>query len=107
MEYGQHEASTSWIEKTSSAAPALLGAAAGIFLGDLMHRGARRPVAAALACLGIAAITPAVVGVVKDKVAGPKTRRGSRKTLESIRDAGAPDANAFMIDGENMDELFV
>lgn len=88
---------TQYLVKTSSeAAPALLGAAAGIFLGDLMHSGARRPVAFALACLGVAALTPSVVEVVRDKVAGPNTRRGSQRTLRSIREgSGASSAEDF------------
>lgn len=72
-------------------APAILGVAAGIVLGDMMHRSARRPVAFALGVLGAAALAPAVVDLVRDKVAGPTTRRGSMRTLRTIRDtAGAP-----------------
>jgi hypothetical protein len=56
-----------------------------------MHRSARRPVAFALAVLGVAAIAPSLVEVVRDKVAGPNTRRGTQRTLRSIREgAGAP-----------------
>ena len=90
MDYGQCDTAKKWTDKSSAAAPALIGAAAGMLLGDMMHRGARRPVAVSLFCLGVAAIAPAVAGVVKKKVAGPATRRGSRRTLESIRDAGLP-----------------
>lgn len=95
MEYGQSESQKNWVDMTTAAAPTLLGMAVGVFLGDLMHRGARRPVAASLALLGVAALTPAVVGVVKDKVAGPSTRRGSRKTLDGIRGAGASSEDEF------------
>lgn len=107
MEYGHNEASKNWVDKSSTVAPAILGAAAGVFLGDLMHRGARRPVSLALACLGLAALTPAVVGVVKDKVTGPNTRRGSRKTLDNIRGAGAAESGVDLIDGEDVEQLFV
>lgn len=89
MDYGQSETSKKWVEKSSAAAPALFGAAAGIFLGDMMHRGARRPVAASLFCLGLAAIAPCVADAVKQKVAGPSTRRGSQRTLASIRDGAS------------------
>ncbi len=95
MEYGQKEASKkNWVAKSSAAAPSVLGVAAGIMLGDMMHRGARRPVAFSLACLGMLAITPTVVGAVKKKVAGPQTKRGSRKTLDGIRNAGVPEGDA-------------
>ena len=43
----------------------VLGVAAGIFLGDMMHRSARRPVAFALSVLGVAAIAPVVVDTVR------------------------------------------
>ncbi len=107
MEYSQRDAKKNWKEMSSAAAPTVLGVAAGIFLGDMMHRGARRPVAFSLACIGMAAITPTVVGVVKKKVAGPQTKRGSQKTLEGIRNAGVPDDNtktSYLGDdlGENM-----
>lgn len=95
----------SWIETSASFAPAMLGAAAGVFLGDLMNRDSRRPVALALAALGVAALAPAVVGTVADKVNGPNSRRGSRRTLRNIRDAGySPDEFADLEDeiGEHM-----
>lgn len=61
-----------------------------MLIGDMMHRSARRPVAFSLLALGIAALAPSVAGAVKNKVTGPKTRRGSRRTLASIRDGGLP-----------------
>jgi len=91
MEYRQPEVRKNWKEVSSAVAPSVLGVAAGIMLGDMMHRGARRPVAFSLACFGMLAVTPTVVGAVKNKVAGPSTVRGSRKTLEGIRSAGMLD----------------
>lgn len=89
------------IEASAECAPAILGAAAGIFLGDLMHRGARRPVALALAVLGAAAIAPVVVGTVRNKVVGPNTRRGTQRTLRSIREgAGAPASDIDYVEEE-------
>lgn len=86
-----HEPARSLVEAGADCAPAVLGVAAGIVLGELMHRNARRPVAFALAALGVAAIAPSVVDLVREKVAGPNTRRGTQRTLRSIRDgAGAP-----------------
>ena len=96
MDYGQCETSKKWVDKSSAAAPALFGAAVGVVLGDMMHRGARRPVAASLFCLGLAAIAPCVADAVKKKVAGPKTRRGSQRTLANIRDGAAiPDVDIY------------
>ncbi|MFK7909137.1 MAG: hypothetical protein AB8F34_00900 [Akkermansiaceae bacterium] len=94
-----------WIETSASFAPAMLGAAAGVILGDLMSREARRPVALALAALGAAALAPSVVGSVAEKVNGPNSRRGNRRTLRNIRDAGySPDEFADLEDeiGEHM-----
>ena len=99
MEYGHSESPKNWMDKSSAAAPTLLGLAAGILVGDMMHRGARRPIAFSLACLGVAALTPTVVDAVKNKVAGPNTKRGSRRTLEGIRDAGVSAEDEF---GEEM-----
>lgn len=93
MEYGKTKAKKNWKKKSSAAAPTVMGVAAGIVIGDLMHRGARRPVAIALACIGLLAVSPTVVGAVKKKVAGPQTKRGSRKTLDSIRNGGMMDEN--------------
>ncbi|BCU75960.1 hypothetical protein [Luteolibacter sp. LG18] len=78
-----------WIETTALVAPGLLGAAAGMLLGDLMHRNARRGVAIALGGLGIAALVPLLVGGIANKVNGPETARGARRRLAGIRDAGA------------------
>ncbi len=72
-----------------------------------MHRHARRPVAFALAVLGAAAIAPTVVEAVRDKVAGPNTRRGTQRTLRSIREgAGAP-AREIDFVKEELGEMYV
>lgn len=105
MEYVQPKVRKNWKKKSSAAAPTVLGVAAGIILGDMMHRGARRPVAFSLACLGMLAVTPTVVGAVKNKVAGPQTARGSRKTLDSIRNGGMLDeSTATSYLGEDVSE---
>lgn len=108
MEYSQPEVRKNWKEVSSAAAPTVLGVAAGILLGDMMHRGARRPVAFSLACLGMAALTPTVVGAVKNKVSGPQTARGSRRTLDSIRNAGMLDektATSYL--GDDADKMYI
>jgi len=103
MEFQQDKAKKNWKEKSSAAAPTVLGVAAGIVLGDMMHRGARRPVAFSLACIGMLAVTPTVVGAVKNKVAGPQTVRGSRRTLDGILNSGTMDENtATSYLGENL-----
>ena len=84
----QDQTDKNWVETSASFAPVVFGAATGIIVGDLMHRDARRPVAFTLAVIGLCAIVPSLVGVVAEKVNGPETRRGTRRTLQSIRDAG-------------------
>jgi len=78
-----------WIDASASAAPTLLGAAAGVLVADLIHPESRRPVGLTLAALGVCALTPLIVGTVVDLVNGPNSRYGSRRTLRRIRDAGA------------------
>jgi hypothetical protein len=77
-----------WIETSALTAPALLGAAAGLLLGDLMHRGARRGVGIGLGALGVAALLPFVVGGVAGLVTGPRSKVGVRRNIQRIRDAG-------------------
>jgi hypothetical protein len=91
--------SQDWQETSAMAAPALLGAAAGLLLGDLMHRGARRGVGLGLGILGVAALLPLAVGGIVKKVNGPATERGARRRLQGIRDAGAS-AHAGDVDEE-------
>jgi hypothetical protein len=77
-----------WTEATALAAPALLGAAAGLILGDLMNPNARRGVALGVAALGVATLLPLTVGFVIDLVNGPESKFGARRRLRKIRDAG-------------------
>lgn len=96
-----HTASTpAWIETSALTAPALLGAAAGLLLGDLMHRGARRGVGIGLASLGLVALLPFVVGGVAGLVTGPKSRVGVRRRIQRIRDAGLGTADYDEVDRE-------
>lgn len=96
-----------WIETSASFAPAMLGAAAGVFLGDLMARDTRRPVALTLAALGVAALAPSMVETVADKINGPATRRGSRRTLRNIRDAGVTADEFADLEDEMGEQMFV
>lgn len=85
----------------------MLGAAAGVFLGDLMHRDTRRPVALTLAALGVAALAPSLVEAVADKVNGPNSNRGSRRTLRNIRDAGITADEFADLEDEIGEQMFV
>jgi hypothetical protein len=82
------ETTPAWVETSALTAPALLGAAAGLLLGDMMHRGARRGIGIGLGALGVAALLPFVVGGVAGLVTGPKSKLGVRRKIQRIRDAG-------------------
>ena len=97
-----------WTDASADISPAILGVAAGIFLGDLMQRRARRPLAFALACAGVAAAAPYLVEAVKEKVVGPNTRRGTQRTLRSIREgSGAPPRSIDYVEEELGEQIFV
>ena len=100
----QDQSDKNWVDTSASMAPAVLGAAAGMIVGDLMHREARRPVAFTLAALGVAVLLPTAVEFIADLIVGPESRHGSRKTLQSIRDAGLTGTEFPDIDE---DEMFV
>ena len=82
------ETTPAWIETSALTAPALLGAAAGLLLGDLMHRNARRGLGIGVGALGVAALLPFVVGGVTGLVTGPRSKFGVRRKIQRIRDAG-------------------
>jgi len=81
--------SKNWIDASASAAPTLLGAAAGVLVADLIDSRSRKPVALTLVALGACAMAPMLVEAAVDLVNGPNSRYGSRRTLRRIRDAGA------------------
>jgi hypothetical protein len=87
-----------WVEGLTMASPALLGGAAGLLLGELMHRGARRGVAIGLLALGVASLLPAVADEVVRRINAPDTERGSRRRLRGIRNAGLTTGGFGMID---------
>lgn len=99
--------SKKWVEASASAAPTLLGAAAGVLVADLIHQDSRRPVAFTLAALGLCALAPLVVGTAVDLVNGPNSRYGSRRTLRRIRDAGASTDEFGDLDPEDEEQMFV
>jgi len=96
-----------WTEASASAAPTLLGAAAGVLVADLISPDTRRPVAFTLAALGACALAPLIVGTVVDLVNGPNSRYGSRRTLRRIRDAGASSNEFSDLDVDLDEEMFV
>ncbi len=107
MSLKPYEPPKNWVETSADCAPAVLGVAAGIILGDLMQRSARRPVAFALAVIGAAAAAPTVVEAVREKVAGPQTDRGAGRTLRRIRDgAGVPVGDIDYVE-EELGEMYV
>mgnify|MGYP005849716873 CR=1 FL=1 len=83
-----HAGSREWEETTALVAPSLFGVAAGLILGEMMHASARRGVAIGVGGLGLAAVMPWVVAGVANKINGPASRRGVRRRLRGIRDAG-------------------
>lgn len=77
-----------WVESSALAAPVILGAAAGLLVGNLMQTGARRGFGIGLGILGIAALLPFAVGGVTDLITGPRSKYGVRRKIQKIRDIG-------------------
>lgn len=77
-----------WVESSALAAPVILGAAAGLLVGNLMHSGARRGFGLGLGFLGIAALLPFAVDGIADLITGPRSKFGVRRKIQKIRDIG-------------------
>ncbi len=77
-----------WIEGSTMAAPAILGAAAGLLLSGLMHEKGRRGVGIGLGILGVVALLPLAVDEVASLIAGPRSKLGVRRKIQRIRDIG-------------------
>lgn len=86
------------------AAPAILGAAAGMLIGDLMHPRARRAVGIGLGAVGIAALAPFVIGGLRGLVLGPRSKFGVRRSIQKIRDAGIGTPDEDPVDRELRDQ---
>ena len=80
------------------AAPLILGAAAGLLIGDLMHGTARRGLGIGLGILGVAALLPFAVDGVTDLIVGPRSKLGVRRKIQRIRDAGLGNAHEHEVD---------
>ncbi len=77
-----------WVEGSALASPAILGAAAGLLIGDLMHGRARRGVGIGLGILGMAALLPFAIDGVTGLITGPRSKFGVRRKIQRIRDIG-------------------
>ncbi len=88
-----------WIENTALSAPAVLGAAAGLLLGDMMNRDSRRAVGIGLGIIGLAMVVPLAVGSVRGLVTGPRSKFGVRRRIQGIRDAGMGESD-YDVDAE-------
>jgi hypothetical protein len=77
-----------WVEGSTSAAPVILGAAAGLLIGDMMHSNARRGVGISLGILGVLALVPFVVDGVAGLITGPRSKFGVNRKIQRIRDIG-------------------
>lgn len=99
-----HYEQRDWIDNTTAIAPAVIGAAAGMLIADALDRDIRRPVGIALACLGLAALAPALIESIVNRVNGPHSRRGSQRRLQGIRDGAVPVRNIRHLEHEMNDE---
>ncbi len=77
-----------WVEGSALAAPVILGAAAGLLVGDMMHSNARRGVGLGLGILGVVALLPFVVDGVAGLITGPRSKFGVNRKIQKIRDIG-------------------
>ncbi len=74
-----------------------VGCGLGLLLGGKMSRGVQKTTAFSLLGLGALLALPAIVDAVTTMISGPRTERGARRSLDSIRDdSGLPeDAEIF------------
>jgi len=89
-----------WVENTALAAPALLGASAGLLVGDMMHGSARRGLGLGLGVIGVALLAPYVFGGVRGLITGPRSKFGVKRRIQSIRDAGMGEAGYDEVEEE-------
>lgn len=82
-----------WVENSALTAPALLGASAGLLVGDMMHGSARRGLGLGLGIVGVALLAPFVFGTARGLITGPRSKFGVRRRIQSIRDGGMGDSD--------------
>ena len=63
-----------WVENSALTAPAILGASAGLLIGDMMHGTARRGLGLGLGVVGVAMLAPYVFGSVRSLITGPRSK---------------------------------
>ena len=68
-----------------SVGPAAVGVAAGLLIADAIDSRARKITAMSLLGVGLVSAVPFLTSLVLQKVNGPKSRRGSARTIDSIR----------------------
>ena len=90
-----------WVENSALTAPAILGASAGLIVGDMMHGTARRGLGLGLGVVGVALLAPYIFGNVRGLIAGPRSKAGVRRRIQSIRDAGMGESDQ----AANFDEV--
>lgn len=82
-----------------SVGPAAVGVAAGLLIADAIDSRTRRIVAMSLLGVGFVSAIPLLTSLILQKVNGPRSRRGSRRTIESIRDGdGVFEEEDYMVD---------
>lgn len=85
----EHDGDTPvWVEGSALAAPVILGASAGLLMGDLMHKSARRGMGLGLGVLGVVALLPFAVDGITGLITGPRSKFGVRRKIQKIRDIG-------------------
>lgn len=77
-----------WVEGSTLAAPAIIGAAVGLLMGNVMTAGTRRGFGIGLGILGLAALLPIAVDGVAALITGPRSKFGVRRKIQKIRDIG-------------------
>jgi len=69
-----------------------VGCGLGLLLGGKMSRSAQKTTAFTILGIGALLALPTIVEAVSDVISGPGTKRGTRRSLDSIRhDSGLPD----------------
>ncbi len=86
----------------------IFGAATGLLASAIIGPRLRKPLVLALGATGVAAAGPEIIKLVDRAVNSTATKRGSRKTLESIRHAaGKPIESAQYIDENLGEQMFI
>ena len=82
-----------------SVGPAAVGVAAGLLIADAIDSRARRITAVSLLGVGLVSAVPFLTSLLLQKVNGPKSKRGTARTIESIRDGGGVyDEDEYLVD---------